>query len=128
MLTKHKFAAVVTALLGTFGLMFATAGSAAAGIYRTGDYVKATYTGVRVTAVEKGDVMTVCDTSNSFRAEMTVSSRGVYYTKRVTAGPGNCVTARASNGYNLPEGKTVTVTFRGENCTCFKQFSFYNNH
>lgn len=129
MARKHKWSTAVIALIGAFGLMLATAGSASAGIYKTSSYVRANYTGIQVTAVERGDVITVCDTkANGYAARMQVSSRGVYYEKVVRAGSGSCITASASNGYNLPENRNVTVTLNGENCTCWHQFTFYNNH
>lgn len=119
---KHKITAVILAILGVFGLTFATVGTAAAEDYDSGSYLKRERHGVKLMVVERGDKITVCDTrSNNYRARAKVYYHGTHiYT---IYGDSNCNTGTK----DLREGRNYDIIYSGDSSNTYG-VGFSNNH
>ncbi|GLY67552.1 hypothetical protein Atai01_41710 [Amycolatopsis taiwanensis] len=99
----------------------------------TGTASAADYTwtnpGARLQVEKHGDVVKLCDTKNNgYPAFASVSWDGgaSIYTIQTS----HCATKSASNGYNIPEGKKVTIKFTGNDSdkpSDVKTVNFVNN-
>lgn len=129
MIMKNKVVAATTSLLGASGLLFATAGSAAAGVDHTASWHRAVYTGITVEFWENGDKIKICDTAaNGYAAQASWGNDNGYYGPvRVTRGKGDCEIRSASRGQNIEENTRVWINMAGLKRDAH-EFEFLNDH
>lgn len=88
--------------------------------------------GVTVYVEEYGDIISVCDSAANGApaiASITDMTKVRSYTIKVTNGYGSCVTRGAGDGgvYNLTEGATIEVAYRGSG-SVFLWDRYLNDH
>ncbi|QKG23698.1 hypothetical protein ACTIVE_5341 [Actinomadura verrucosospora] len=119
--------------------VMATAGNASAEQAPGGIAWDHTYkgNGVVVYVEERGDIISVCDTSaNGHSAVVYVDEQipasfgGDFYHLTVTSGSGSCKTARASDGaaHNWGEGSNINVYYDGNGGAWDGNKWFLNDH